>query len=761
MSKSRSLSCLVAMIATGAAVSVASGHPDDPKARNSAPTYEGPGYRYQPGVEARMLPPGEADADAAGGETFPAEGVALLGWMPINEFPGQSFGNDCWGYTSPSGGEYAIMGLSDGSGFVDITDPTSPVLLELIPGPGSIWRDMKTYGEYVYIVSEGGGGIQVVDVSDIDNGNVTLVNEVTDGGSTSTHNVAINTETGFLYRTGGSGNGLRFYDLNADPVDPPFVGSWLDRYVHDSQIVVMKSGPWAGREIAFCCAGFGNGGIETGLSIVDVTDKLNPVVLTHYQYPMGAYSHQGWLSEDQQYFYLNDEQDESNFGVTSRMHIIDVSDLENPFEVDTFTNGLGSITHNLYVKGDRVFASNYSSGLRIFDISNPTSPTEVAFFDTLPANNATNFNSLWSNYPYFESGVIIGSDRQAGLFIWALGENTVGFNYPEGLPTQLDPAGQTVEISIQGGVEGTEMMFVDTGDGFVESPLESVGGGSFLATFPPAECGSTVQYYFQAESDLGFVITDPLGAPLQSYEALVYEDLMIGFDDDMEDDTGWTVGAPGDDASTGVWERVDPIGTAAQPEDDNPDGTGTFAWVTGQGSPGGGAGENDVDDGVTTLTSPTLDATAGDNAFLVYYRWYSNNQGAGPNEDSMPVSISDDNGATWTLLEDVDENAGQWVKKSFFIGNFVDATDEVRVRFVARDLNAGSLVEAGVDDVRIEYLECGDTIPGDLDGDGVVGPADLAILLGQWGPCPGCIADLDGDGAVGAADLAILLGAWG
>ncbi|NEQ48562.1 MAG: choice-of-anchor B family protein [Leptolyngbya sp. SIO3F4] len=748
------------MIATGAAVSVASGHPDDPKARNSAPTYEGPGYRYQPGVEARMLPAGEADAAAAGGETFPSEGVALLGWMPINEFPGQSFGNDCWGYTSPSGREYAIMGFSDGSGFVDITNPTSPVLLEMIAGPGSIWRDMKVYDEYAYIVSEGGGGIQVVDLTDIDNGNVTLINEVFDGGNAATHNVAINEETGFLYRTGGSGNGLRFYDL-ADPANPVFVGAWQDRYVHDAQIVVMDGGPFAGREIAFCCAGFGNGGIETGLSIVDVTDKLNPVTLVHYQYPQGAYSHQGWLSEDQQYFYLNDEQDETDFGVTSRMHIIDVSDLENPFEVETFTNGLPSITHNLYVKGDRVFASNYSSGLRIFDISNPTSPTEVAFFDTLPANDGVNFNSLWSNYPYFESGVIIGSDRQAGLFIWALGENTVAFDYPDGLPAQLDPNGQTIEVSIQGAVPGTEKMFVDAGDGFMEAPFVAQGDGNYIGTFPAAECGAVVSYYFSAESDLGFAISDPLGAPLQSYEATVYEELLIGFDDNMESDTGWVVGAAGDNASSGIWDRVDPIGTAAQPENDNPDGTGTFAWITGQGSPGGGAGENDVDNGVTTLTSPTLDATAGDNAFLVFYRWYSNNQGASPGQDSMPISISDDNGATWTLLEDVSENAGAWVKKSFFIGAFVDATDEIRVRFVARDLDAGSLVEAGVDDVRIEYFECGDTILGDLDGDGTVGPADLAILLGQWGPCPGCVADLDGDDVVGPADLAVLLGAWG
>jgi hypothetical protein len=170
--------------------------------------------------------------------------------------------------------------------------------------------------------------------------------------------------------------------------------------------------------------------------------------------------------------------------------------------------------------------------------------------------------------------------------------------------------------------------------------------------------------------------------------------------------------------------RVDPIGTTAQPEDDNPAGVGTLCWVTGQGTPGGQAGEADVDFGITTLTSPIFDATGDGEAIVEYARWYSNNLGNNPAQDSMPISISNDGGATWTLLETVTDSAAVWVRKSFLVADFVQPTATMRLRFVA--------------------------------GDG----ADLGLLLGAWGAAGGP-ADLNGDGTVDGADLGLLLGNWG
>lgn len=417
MFRIRIIQCFLALLM----VSLLSGpmlfaHEGDPKLRDRQPRYEGLGFA-RGGYKGKV------------GPEFPAEGLVMQSWVTIPEFEGtHSRANDCWGYTAPSGREYALIGLQRGTGFVEVTDPTDPRIVDVIDGVGSTWRDVKTYGHHAYVVSEGGGGLQVIDMSQIDNNVVTLVREVTSGGTTATHNVAIDTESGFLYRTGGSSNGLRIYDLS-DPGNPTYITSWTDRYVHDAQIVTYTEGPYAGRQIAFACAGFNGGRDQTGLSIVDVTDKQNMQVLTHYQFSNPNYSHQGWLSEDRNYFYLNDELDEANTGSETTTRVIDVSDLLNPFEAATFTNGSRAIDHNLYTHNGYIFESNYRSGLRVFSTCNPLAPNEIAYFDTYPDSDSANFNGLWSVYPYFPSGTIIGSDIEKGLFVWRMDPGPKSLDY--------------------------------------------------------------------------------------------------------------------------------------------------------------------------------------------------------------------------------------------------------------------------------------------------------------------------------------------
>jgi hypothetical protein len=173
---------------------------------------------------------------------------------------------------------------------------------------------------------------------------------------------------------------------------------------------------------------------------------------------------------------------------------------------------------------------------------------------------------------------------------------------------------------------------------------------------------------------------------------------------------------------------------------------------------GGAVGLADVDGGTTTLTSPAVDASGGGNTYLRYARWYSNNTGAAPNADSMPIEVSNNNGATWTQLELVTENAERWVVRNWRLNDvFPTLGTQFRVRYLARDLSAGSLVEAGVDDFEIYKLRCEPALAGDLDGDGIVAGIDLAILLSAWGSPS---ADLDGDGTTNGIDLTILLGSW-
>jgi choice-of-anchor B domain-containing protein len=403
-------------LAAFALTAVIYAHPDDPKAKDREPKYEGPGYR-----EALQQQKG-AGLPNGPGDDFDSLGVQLRAWLPINDFGFQhDNANDCWGYVSQSGREYALLGLSHGTGIVEITEPGNPQIIDMIDGPDSLWRDVKVYQDYAYVVTEGwGAGIQVIDLSQADDGIVSLVNTINDGGVESTHNVAIDTDSGFLYRTGGDNNGLRIYDL-ADPVNPQFVGSWTLRYVHDAQVVTFDDGPYAGRQIAFCCSGFNYGWTDTGLDILDVTDKDNIQHLGQLLYDNGQYSHQAWLSEDRQLLYLNDELDEDDLGIPTTTIVIDVSDLENPSEVGRFDNGNSAIGHNIYVRDDLIFEANYRSGLRIFDASDdPVNAVEVAYFDTYTANDNSSFNGLWSNYPFFPSGTVIGSDMEKGLFVWTV-----------------------------------------------------------------------------------------------------------------------------------------------------------------------------------------------------------------------------------------------------------------------------------------------------------------------------------------------------
>ncbi len=336
---------------------------------------------------------------------FPAEKVVLRSHLPLADFDAE-FAEDCWGYVSDSGREYAIIGVSTGTAFVEITDPDNPVIVEIILTSNQ-GRDMKVYQNYVYTSSDS-GPTHVIDVSDIDNGNVTLVNTL-DGG---THNMFINEQSGFLYLS--IGGPMVVADL-IDPINPVLAGIW-DSEAHDATVVTYAEGPYAGREIAFVFAGW-----QGRLDIVDVTDKSDMFLLGSTTYPSAAYTHQGWLTEDRQHLYVSDEID----GIP-RTTIIDVGDLTDPTFISDFTTGLDSTDHNLYVHEGFIFEANYTSGLRIFDAADPVNPVEVGYFDTYPPSNDAGFDGAWSVYPFFPSGMAIVSDRAGGLFVLDPSEAVAG-----------------------------------------------------------------------------------------------------------------------------------------------------------------------------------------------------------------------------------------------------------------------------------------------------------------------------------------------
>jgi choice-of-anchor B domain-containing protein len=351
---------------------------------------------------------------------FDSSGIALLGRLRLSDIDSPPVSaTDIWGYVSPSGREYALLGLSNGTAFIEVTDPASPALLDIIPHVTGCCSDSRVYKGYAYIVSEGSNaGLQIVDLSEIDDGSVTLVTTYRSNGLTNVHNIAINEDSGYAYlcgaRTSVSDGGLFVVDL-ADPIAPEFVGSWSQHYVHDVQVVSYETGIYAGKEIAFAYSG----GISSPrLRILDVTQKSSISVLGQTDYANSSFTHQGRLSEDRNYVYLNDEFDEQDSRTVTSTHVIDVRDLANPKFVFAFSSGTTSTDHNLMVKGDFVYEANYRTGLRIFYVPSPNFAEEVGFFDTHPDSDAVGFKGAWGVYPYLPSGNVIVSDIENGLFIF-------------------------------------------------------------------------------------------------------------------------------------------------------------------------------------------------------------------------------------------------------------------------------------------------------------------------------------------------------
>ncbi len=359
---------------------------------------------------------------------FPCNNVDLVSYMSLIDM-GCVEANDIWGWTDPqTGKEYAVFGCNDRTTFIDISTPVAPVLIGslLTHTTPSLWRDMKVHADHAFIVSEAGGhGMQVFDLNqlrDVTNPPVIFdatahLDDLGNGVSLSnSHNIVVNEGSGFAYTVGSNtcSGGLTSIDIS-DPANPVFTGCFAqDGYTHDAQCVnyIGPDSDYAGIEICF-------NSNENTLTIVDVSDKTDMTLISRTGYPQEGYSHQGWLTDNQEYFLMNDELDEVFLGNNTRTHIWDVRDLDTPVYMGFYEASVISIDHNLYIQGDLAYLTNYRSGLRILDISDIENANleEVAYFDTYPANDSPQFNATWSNYPYFESGNIIVSDIEQGLFI--------------------------------------------------------------------------------------------------------------------------------------------------------------------------------------------------------------------------------------------------------------------------------------------------------------------------------------------------------
>ena len=384
------------------------------------------------------------DVRCSGGQAdqFPCQSVDILSFLPVRAIGGGRGAetNDVWGWTDPeTGREYALVGRTDGTAFIDVTDPNRPAFVGNLPktagSRANAWRDIKVYHNHAYVVADGAldHGMQVFDLTrlrDVRETPATFEQDVLYEGFASAHNIVINEETGYAYAVGANsggetcGGGLHMIDIR-EPKQPRFAGCFADvrtgrvgsGYTHDA-MCILYDGPdreHAGKEICF-------GSSETALSIADVTDKAAPGAIAVADYPNVGYMHQGWITPDFRYFYMNDEGDETNAARSgtpmpgTRTLIWDVQDLDDPVMVKEHFGTTFTIDHNLYIKDDLMYQSNYVSGLRILDISDPLNPREVGFLDTVPWSEEITFDGSWSNYPFFESGTLVAPSGREGVF---------------------------------------------------------------------------------------------------------------------------------------------------------------------------------------------------------------------------------------------------------------------------------------------------------------------------------------------------------
>jgi choice-of-anchor B domain-containing protein len=405
-----------------------------------------------PALQATALAAEDCVQGAAG--QFPCRNVDLLAQIALDEFSTQPVSAaNVWGLVDLNDArEYAIVGLSNGTAVVDVTDPEDPREVVTIPGNPSPWREVKVYQyfdggsnryrAYAYVTTEASGsGLQVIDLSGLP-ATATLASTLFDTGSQHTDyisnidyatNVVLPGAEAFLYVAGSdlAGGAWRVYGL-ADPAQPQFIAAAPtgSEYVHDATSLLITD-----ERAAQCGAGHDPCEVyvdfnTNSVDLWDVTDKGAPVMLSSTTYSDASYTHSGWPSADQRRIFVHDETEEIFDGLNTQIYTMDVDDLLNPFIVASY-QGPGTATdHNGYVKGGFLYVSHYRRGLVVFDASEPEQLREVASFDTFlqPAADSAGTDGAWGVYPFFPSGTVVVSDISNGLFVLRDGAATLGQN---------------------------------------------------------------------------------------------------------------------------------------------------------------------------------------------------------------------------------------------------------------------------------------------------------------------------------------------
>lgn len=373
---------------------------------------------------------------------FPCRNVDFQAQISLNQFASQpASAANFWGFVDLNNNrEYAVVGLSNGTAVVDVTDPVNPRQVDFVPGNSSSWREVKIYQHfdatanryraYAYITTEAQNtGLQVIDLSGLPN-SASLATTLADTGSQHTDyvsnidystNVALPGATAYLYVAGSNvgGGSWRVYSL-ANPAQPQFIRQAPGAgYMHDSTSMLITD-----QRTTQCAFGHNPCEVlvdfnETTVDLWDVTEKALPVLLSSTTYNDVSFTHSGWPTTDQRAICVHDELEEIRRGLFTQIYTMNVDDLRNPFIQASYQGPDTTTDHNGYVKGSLLYVSHYRRGLVVFDASNPAQLRELSHFDTFlaPAANAAGTEGAWGVYPFFPSGTVVVSDISNGLFV--------------------------------------------------------------------------------------------------------------------------------------------------------------------------------------------------------------------------------------------------------------------------------------------------------------------------------------------------------
>lgn len=675
-------------------------------------------------------------------------------------FPGQTVANMS-GWASPSGQEYALVGASKGLIIVDVTNPDAPQQIVQIPGPDNFWKEIKTYSHYAYVVSEGGQGVQIVDLSALPSptppqkfykGDGVIANQLN-----TIHALHIDLAKGYLYAYGSNlfNGGAVVLDLNNDPWNPTYVGKFDQLgYIHDGYV---------DNDTLFA------GHINAGLfSIVDMTNKAAPVVLNTQNTP-NNFTHNTWLSDDRKTIFTTDET------ANSYLAAYDVSDPSDIKFLDkTQTNpGSGSIVHNTHIRGNYAITAWYTEGLTIVDVTKPDNLVETGKYDTYPQGSGGTFDGCWGVYPYLPSATLVASNIDPGE-LWVLSPTYQRASYLEGKITDATNGQPVVGASVQivGFSSSTKTTAADgnyrtgvalSGSVTVEvnkfgylpatasinltaaevitldltltpSSVVTVGGvvlnadngnpvPNALVSIISADSSFTTTANANGQFSVPNVIVGnyDIVAGSWGYRYGVRENILVdnqpitleleaGYQDDFVFDYGWTASGT---SLEGKWERTDQplgidVGILVAPNADVAGDIGFSCYVTGNNS--GDVDVDDVENGTSILTSPVMDLSNYLNPRISAQVWCVSANISQQFVDSIKVYIS--NGTQEKLAWKRRGNTLDWQTMSFDVTDFVPLSSTMKIRVVGFDNPNGTLLdsyEAAIDQFNVVDQALGTT----------------------------------------------------